>query len=76
MLVLTRRPGESIVIGDDIVITIVEVKGGQVRVGIDAPRQIRVYREEVYNEVRQQNLDAARSADDAKARLRGGQTAE
>ena len=62
MLVLSRRQGESIVIGDDVVVTIVEVRGGQVRVGIDAPRSIEVHREEVYREVAKENLEAVRSA--------------
>lgn len=58
MLVLTRRPGESIVVGEDIVITVIEIKGGQVRIGIDAPRSIDVYREEIYEQVKQENLSA------------------
>ena len=58
MLVLTRRPGESIVVGEDIVVTVIEIKGGQVRIGIDAPRSIEVYREEIYEQVRQENLSA------------------
>ena len=62
MLVLSRRQGESIVIGGDVVVTIVEVRGGQVRVGIDAPRSIEVHREEVYREVARENLEAVRSA--------------
>ncbi|MDJ0925427.1 MAG: carbon storage regulator CsrA [Acidimicrobiia bacterium] len=62
MLVLTRRPGESIVVGDDIVVTVIEIKGGQVRIGIDAPRDVDVYREEIYEQVRQENLSAIASA--------------
>jgi carbon storage regulator len=58
MLVLTRRPGESIVVGQDIVVTVIEIKGGQVRIGIDAPREVEVYREEIYEQARQENLDA------------------
>lgn len=58
MLVLTRRPGESIVVGEDIVITVIEIKGGQVRIGIDAPRSVEVYREEIYEQVKQENLSA------------------
>ena len=61
MLVLSRRQGESIVIGGDVVVTIVEVRGGQVRVGIDAPRSIEVHREEIYQEVARENLEAVRS---------------
>jgi carbon storage regulator len=66
MLVLTRRPGESIIIGDNIVITIIEIKGGQVRVGVDAPRSIDVYREEIYEQVRQENLAAIANVDEIR----------
>ena len=47
MLILTRRTGESLVIGDDVTITILALKGNQVRVGIDAPKEISIHREEV-----------------------------
>ena len=47
MLVLTRRVNEKILIGDDIVLTVLEVRGDQVRLGIDAPREVKVFREEV-----------------------------
>ena len=70
MLVLTRRPGESIIVGKDIVITVLEIKGGQVRIGIDAPREIQVHREEVYEQVRQENLEAVRHADAAREALK------
>jgi carbon storage regulator len=60
MLILTRRAGESIVIGDDIVITIVEATREAVRVGIDAPRHISVHRHEVYAEIAREN-EAARA---------------
>ncbi len=49
MLVLTRRVNERIVIGDDITVTVLEVRGDQVRIGIEAPRDIKVFREEVLN---------------------------
>lgn len=62
MLVLTRRPGEALRIGDDIAIRILEVGRGQVRVAIDAPREIPVHREEVWEQVRDANVDAARNA--------------
>ena len=48
MLILTRKKGEQLMIGDEIVITIVDVKGPQIRVGIEAPKSIPVHREEVY----------------------------
>ncbi len=59
MLILTRRVGESVVIGDDIVVTVVEVRGDSVRIGIDAPRSVDVHREEVYRELQQANRQAA-----------------
>jgi carbon storage regulator len=64
MLVLTRRTGESIVIGNDIVVTVLEVRHDQVRIGIDAPRSVQVHREEVFNQVMQENAAAVASAAD------------
>jgi carbon storage regulator len=69
MLVLTRRPGESIVVGSNIVVTVIEIKGGQVRIGIDAPREVDVYREEIYEQVRQENLRAVANADEIRKRV-------
>ncbi|MGN6242586.1 MAG: carbon storage regulator CsrA [Motilibacteraceae bacterium] len=62
MLVLSRRAGESIVIGDDVVVTVLEVRGDVVRIGVDAPRSVRVHREEVYRELQAANEAAARAA--------------
>ena len=59
MLVLTRKPGEGFIIGDNITVKVIEVKGGGIRIGIDAPNDMKIYREEVYNRVRQENIDAA-----------------
>ena len=59
MLVLTRKLGEGIIIGDDIKITIVEMKGGNVRIGIEAPREKKVHRQEIYERIVQENRDAA-----------------
>lgn len=59
MLVLTRKLGEGIVIGDDVVITVVEMKGGNVRIGIDAPRNKKIYRQEVYSRVVNENKEAS-----------------
>ncbi len=66
MLVLTRRPGESIVVGENIVVTVIEIKGGQVRIGIDAPREVDVYREEIYEQVRQENLSAVANVEEIR----------
>ena len=65
MLVLSRRVGERLVIGDDIVITIIDVRSDGVRIGIDAPRHVRVNRAEVLEAVTNANLEAARSSDAA-----------
>lgn len=64
MLVLSRRVGERLVIGDDIVITVIDVRSDGVRVGIDAPRHVRINRAEVLEAVQQENARAA-AADDA-----------
>jgi carbon storage regulator len=61
MLVLTRKLNESIMVGDDVKITIVDVKGDQVKLGITAPRQIAVHREEVYREIQKENQNATLS---------------
>lgn len=59
MLVLSRKVGEVISIGDGIHITVVEVKGNQVRLGIDAPQDLRIYRQEIYAAVQQENQQAS-----------------
>jgi carbon storage regulator len=75
MLVLTRKRNESIVIGDDIEVSVLAVAGEKVRIGIDAPRDIPVFRKEVYLEIQQQRLEAGTSAreevDEALKRLSG-----
>lgn len=70
MLVLSRRVGERLVIGDGIVVTVIEVRGDGVRLGIDAPRSVRVHRAEVLEAVEAANVDAAAAGDDAVADLR------
>lgn len=72
MLVLTRRTGQSILVGDDIVVTILELSRDQVRIGIRAPRSVSVHREEVYEEIRNAN----RAAADANAGVAASATAE
>ncbi len=69
MLVLSRRVGESVVIGNDVVVTVLEVRGEVVRVGIAAPREVQVHREEVFRAVREANLAAAAAATTSPAAL-------
>jgi len=61
MLVLSRKPNESIIIGDNIEVKVVEVRGEQVKLGITAPREISVHRKEIYDSIQQQNKQAAES---------------
>ena len=63
MLVLTRHPKQQIMIGDDIVINIVEVNGDNVRLAIDAPLSVKVYRGEIYKVIKDENRKAAAPAD-------------
>jgi len=60
MLVLSRQRDESIIIGDNVVITIVDVRGDKVKLGIDAPQEIPVHRREVYEAIRRENEQAAK----------------
>lgn len=62
MLALSRKANESIIIGNDIEVTILEVKGEQVKIGIKAPKSIPVYREEVYQQIKESNKEAATDA--------------
>ncbi|ROR31550.1 carbon storage regulator CsrA [Mobilisporobacter senegalensis] len=61
MLALSRKLGESIVIGNDIEITILEVKGDQVKIGISAPKSVSIYRKEIYLQIQESNQEAAKS---------------
>lgn len=69
MLVLTRRAGQSIVIGHDITVTVLDVRGDQVRLGINAPRTVDVHREEVFLELQRSNRAAASAPSDAVSNL-------
>jgi len=70
MLILTRRVGETLIIGDDVTVTVLGVKGNQVRIGVDAPKSISVHREEIYERI-QREKEAQKQA----AEKEGGDTA-
>ena len=67
MLVPSRKPGEGIRIGDDIEISVVEVRGDTVRIGIDAPRSVPVFRRELIDQVQSANVEAAKGVADVSA---------
>ena len=70
MLVLTRKPGEKILIGDDIVITVLDTRGDSVRIGIDAPRGVKIQRDEVVRAVSEANLAASQIDTEAEDRIK------
>ena len=65
MLVLTRKLGESITIDDNIKIRVEKIRGKQVRLGIEAPKETRIYREEVYNAIKEQNEESSQTNPDS-----------
>lgn len=67
MLILSRRAGESIIIGDEVHITILSVKGKQVRIGIEAPAHISVHREEIYDKIQSENGQRSQQGADSSA---------
>jgi len=64
MLVLTRKVGEKILLGDDVVVSVVEVNRGSVRLGVEAPRTVSILRYEVYERIQEENLEASHAASD------------
>lgn len=71
MLVLTRRSGQSIMIGNDVKVTVLEIRNDQVRIGFDAPRRVQVHREEVYEQIARENAAAIRDVRSTADALRG-----
>ncbi|BBF44954.1 carbon storage regulator [Lachnospiraceae bacterium KM106-2] len=71
MLALSRKAGETIVIGNDVEITILEVKGDQVKIGINAPKSVPVYRKEIYVQIQESNKEAAKGTESTVNALKG-----
>ena len=63
MLILTRRVGETLMIGDEVSVTVLGVKGNQVRIGVNAPREVSVHREEIYERIKQEQQQGGGSGE-------------
>ena len=62
MLVLTRKKDQALIIGDNIIITVLDIQGDQIRIGVDAPKSVKIFRKELYLEIQEENKNAAKRA--------------